>query len=564
MDASNARPPSKSLAALHVIAAALVLVCLRALRLPGADDVEEAAGFGHALFPDHSLGVVLGMQTFVLAQLVAKTTKRDRHPWPFVGYAVFHAIQSLFITLSFGQLVERGDTTPAQHAFRFAMLVTAGLVLWLVAAWVERMATWVSGAWFVVAVLEAVDFVRSSFEAGSTHGEGMRASTDDFAPLVLGAAIALAFAAGRSREASAWPLPLVSRLSARSAIDVALLPIAALSLANDRWLGTALPGVLGSGELIRPTVALVVACSVAAATLVRAPRVPSMLAAGMRASAGLLAIAALSSSPWLVGYARARDTPEGRAAFPMRGDSAYDVVLVDDGGTGEADAPRLEARLRALGADVEVVSRGANEIHLRLENAVSRAVLERALAVHSIDIHALAPLPEGPMPPSIQLVGWSGDDATRWEGTDCDELRQHSENIMSTLCTTYVSERAGPHGSTCFADCLVPEAEIRTSDVRSTSLEREGEFGWFLSIRLTDGGKARFAGFTGAHVGRRIAIVLDGSVESTPVVAQPITGGNLSLSPNVPRPTVANLRILQISLDPRYRVRGHWRIVEGR
>ena len=54
--------------------------------------------------------------------------------------------------------------------------------------------------------------------------------------------------------------------------------------------------------------------------------------------------------------------------------------------------------------------------------------------------------------------------------------------------------------------------------------------GWHVAIRFTDAGGAIFERITGANIKRRFAIILDGRVESAPVIQTRIAGGNASIT----------------------------------
>lgn len=54
--------------------------------------------------------------------------------------------------------------------------------------------------------------------------------------------------------------------------------------------------------------------------------------------------------------------------------------------------------------------------------------------------------------------------------------------------------------------------------------------GWYVAIRFTDAGGAIFERITGANIKRRFAIILDGRVESAPVIQGRIAGGNASIT----------------------------------
>jgi preprotein translocase subunit SecD len=54
--------------------------------------------------------------------------------------------------------------------------------------------------------------------------------------------------------------------------------------------------------------------------------------------------------------------------------------------------------------------------------------------------------------------------------------------------------------------------------------------GWYVGIRFTDAGGTLFERITGANIKRRFAIILDGRIESAPVIQSRIAGGNASIT----------------------------------
>jgi preprotein translocase subunit SecD len=61
--------------------------------------------------------------------------------------------------------------------------------------------------------------------------------------------------------------------------------------------------------------------------------------------------------------------------------------------------------------------------------------------------------------------------------------------------------------------------------------------GWHVAIRFTDAGGTIFERITGANIKRRFAIILDGRIESAPVIQTRIAGGNASITLGSSDPT---------------------------
>jgi hypothetical protein len=71
----------------------------------------------------------------------------------------------------------------------------------------------------------------------------------------------------------------------------------------------------------------------------------------------------------------------------------------------------------------------------------------------------------------------------------------------------------------------VKDADAMAPDNRGTTLAS-----WTVRVALGEAGAERFRAFTAAHVKRRLAIVVDGRVESAPVIQTEIPGGVVSIT----------------------------------
>jgi SecD/SecF fusion protein len=67
------------------------------------------------------------------------------------------------------------------------------------------------------------------------------------------------------------------------------------------------------------------------------------------------------------------------------------------------------------------------------------------------------------------------------------------------------------------------------------------EQGWGVALQLDREGATLFGQLTEAHVGKRFAIVLDGRVQSAPVIREPIYGGHASITGDFTEEEVRNL-----------------------
>src|SRR5206468_7642187 len=66
--------------------------------------------------------------------------------------------------------------------------------------------------------------------------------------------------------------------------------------------------------------------------------------------------------------------------------------------------------------------------------------------------------------------------------------------------------------------------------VARIGLEQTNPGAWGVSMTMTPKGRADFARVTGNNVGRQLAIVLDGKVNSAPVIRERIPSGDASIT----------------------------------
>jgi protein-export membrane protein SecD len=100
-----------------------------------------------------------------------------------------------------------------------------------------------------------------------------------------------------------------------------------------------------------------------------------------------------------------------------------------------------------------------------------------------------------------------------------------------------------------FLYVLKRQAELQGGSVANSlaklGLDRRNPAAWGVSMTLNPRGRSEFARVTGANVGRQLAIVLDNTVRSAPVIQERIPSGDASITGNF---TVENARDLAIVL----------------
>jgi preprotein translocase subunit SecD len=80
--------------------------------------------------------------------------------------------------------------------------------------------------------------------------------------------------------------------------------------------------------------------------------------------------------------------------------------------------------------------------------------------------------------------------------------------------------------------------------VAKLGLNAQNPGGWGVSMTLNPRGRADFARVTGANVQRQLAIVLDNTVRSAPVIQERIPGGNASITGNFDVESARDLSIV--------------------
>lgn len=73
-------------------------------------------------------------------------------------------------------------------------------------------------------------------------------------------------------------------------------------------------------------------------------------------------------------------------------------------------------------------------------------------------------------------------------------------------------------------------ALLDSSAIEDANAMNDPYAGHLIHVNFTDDGTKRFAEATRAHVGKRLAILIDGKILSAPTVREPITNGSAQIS----------------------------------
>ena len=145
--------------------------------------------------------------------------------------------------------------------------------------------------------------------------------------------------------------------------------------------------------------------------------------------------------------------------------------------------------------------------------------------------------------------GYSNESAVYQEGSnrinidipgvsDANTILQELGKPGSLQFVTFAYDESG--NVTGIGDVVIEGAEVQTAGVAKRKAGRRAD-SYEVGLTLTTEGAKKFADATTANVGKQIAIIYDDEIVSAPVVNEPITGGNCSITGNFDYDTAFNL-----------------------
>lgn len=511
-----------------------------------------------------------------------------RVPWralAMVVYLVICALQAATVLRYVEQAEGGGAPWSADLAFgwsfRLAALATmlgGSALVWVLATWITREGVG-HGPLVIFGAVELVGGADRLFATGGRLGAGMVGAWSSWmqlaavGPLVVGALALWRWPPAR------WPAffvgaPRVPPLL--SPVDLLILPAVVWSLiASQVWMlggllqqtgpetldwlqgllplmGSALSAALllgwirlrhrlGSVEASAAVPSTLRTEAVASASAAAGDSVPSAETASSTSRArGRPAFAAVALATPLVavalllgGYAAAGGWQRDWSPGPYAGDRSYEVLLQSASGGGLQDAPRLLARLEALGVRGEIIGVSEGQISLRLidvrapEGVLDAVLPGRRLAFHlaAVDQGPLDPRRGGP-PPAGLTVEDDHDGGRIYVGPTARSLAPLLERLVQQPGQLLRIECRAPEGRQCHAQLLDERPIVTGADVADASVEIDPHHGIpAVQLRLSPDAARRFADATGANVGRKLAIVLDDRIVMAPVIHDRIAGG---------------------------------------
>lgn len=129
----------------------------------------------------------------------------------------------------------------------------------------------------------------------------------------------------------------------------------------------------------------------------------------------------------------------------------------------------------------------------------------------------------------IQLIRQTGLSAVL-DSKEPDRLEKVAQRIADKV---HAQDRAigiMRQGDRAVALVLVTDPILDNSDVEGVSIARDQKNRYRTLLDLKPSAGGRFADYTGAHLGERLAIVLDDNVLFVPVIGERIDGGRIAVS----------------------------------
>ncbi len=115
-----------------------------------------------------------------------------------------------------------------------------------------------------------------------------------------------------------------------------------------------------------------------------------------------------------------------------------------------------------------------------------------------------------------------------------EELGKPGSLIFTTLSTD-------SDGNTVIGDTVCEGSDIKSAGVSQVKGTNGAADSYEVGVSFTDEGTKKFAEATTANVGKQIAIIYDNQIVSAPVVNEPITGGQCSITGNFTQDEAYNL-----------------------
>jgi len=554
--------------------ASLAVIALGFCPLPGVDHeaLAQLAGGGGLLglfnLRPHvydAIGPIMWWLVIVRGAVRLVTPRDDaaaRARWIRRGLVVLLVLAALS-GLVVATLIERdysaygwfeSAATLAPIPLRLAICGTymaVGAALWALASWVSARGV-MHGALAVAAARlvpgAVVGVLGLGQEAASAHGS----LAFDTMMVLYAVAPALLVVIVSARRRPPWPAHVARDLFAVGTTDCVLVPYvlgfvvsAPLTASTDIVYQL----VAGGAPLVESTIwssgaalplAVAIVAAVGTCIWLRARGAPQRSIGRIVLGAALAPLAML---PMLGAFVLAGGVTRALDRGPYAGGADLVVELEGDRPTASHDAPLLAARLSRLDVDATIDEARAGRIRLTLhdvssaERVIAAVAAPNALAFHfiALDQGTLAPV-DGEVPPPGVTIDTEMVTRDRrlqvFVAPSAEALAPiaarlgPSQSRRVAIECRVDSDEMGRAAPKCFAWALEEPAVVRTGDVTEARVDLESATNRpCVMIELSSEGARRFEDATRAHVGRKLAIVIDGMIQSAPIVVEAIPGG---------------------------------------
>lgn len=420
-------------------------------------------------------------------------------------------------TLEAGSSPLSGVPIVVEPGWGFRLVATVTLaggatIAWALASWVTRRGV-AHGTLVLVAAAAILAAPNGLWRAGADLAGGRVAVW--VAPFVVASAFAPAIVlAVLAHVRITWPLSILRGVAMTTPVDAALAP--------------ALPAAVSLGAL-GGLASFVVAMGVAGFLFVRGKP-----GGDLRLWIGAVAIPAIACA-LVAGGVFTNLGPR-----PFAGEGTFEVVVVSETGHASEDAVTIRTRLEALGVDADVRPQGDRRLAVRLDGVRSAAaVLGAVLPPRRLAFHLVAadqrPLgPDGIDVPGLR-TGSDDDGSPIWIGPTAESLAPIALRVAPSPDRIVAIECREAQGIEAPAECspwLLEAPPILTdADVAEASVQIDESLGTpNVSLAFSAVGAARLADVTGASVNRKLAIVVDGRIQSAPVIRERIGGGRAQVT----------------------------------
>ena len=356
-------------------------------------------------------------------------------------------------------------------------------------------------------VYAAVDAVAVGVEPPIQLGVGFIATL----PLCAIAALC----AFRSRDA--FPFPIAARLVVTHPVDALAMPVV-------------LPMALAANADFIPNAGLLLQVATYAVTAVVFIRLLKRETRAFRL--GYAVLAALAPGAWivLVGAAAASNPSFSKAlqssALSIGGPTIV-ATLEGDGETAADDAETLQRRIAALGGRATIEEAKGRTIRLSVTGAAPNDILGIAVQRHDVALYGESEA-QGALAEAREGFDWMHTQDRRYPKGP----RQRLEALIDELPRRRDAEPLlDCSQSECVAYYVDVPPVLRVDDFEDATVGFD-EYGGGYNVMgtLTAGAAHRFGRATGALIGRKLAIVVDGVVRSSPVVMSAIPGGRVQIT----------------------------------